>query len=176
MSATAIDISNPFPSGFSKGLGGPHQGGHQAPNWYIEYGMDLGADEATTVYAAFDAHITRMTPHDPAADDGKVYGAQLFMRSPDDLMGGFYTHITNVPDGLAIGSVVTRGDVLGEVLRFADIPPHLHLALVEIIGGAPAPPDKYHGVDLYQFFLDTANTDAVTTVTFPQDGSAPFVG
>ncbi|WP_127127351.1 peptidoglycan-binding protein [Georgenia sp. SYP-B2076] len=172
MTAFDIDVSSPFPTGFTGGLGGPHQGGHQPPDWYIEYGMDLGATEGTEVHAAFDAHITKLAPHDPATDSGKVYGAQLFMRAPNDMMGGFYTHMTHVPPSLAVGSAVARGDVLGTVLAFDGIPPHL--ALVEIIGGAPG--GQYRGVDLYQLFLDSALSETVTPVTFMQDGSPPSPG
>ncbi len=173
MSAFDVSMSSPFPAGFTGGLGGPHEGGHQPPHWYIEFGMDLGAGVGTPVLAAFDAHITRMTSHHPPADSGSVYGAQLFMRAPNNMMGGFYTHITNVPPGLTIGSVVCRGDFLGEVFAFAGIPPHLHLALVEIVGGLPG--GQYHGVDLYRHFLDSANTSDVATVTFAQDGTPPTV-
>lgn len=160
-------------SGFTGGLGGPHQGGHQGPNWYIQYGMDIGADEGTEVYAAFDAHITKFQPHDPAQDHGGVYGAQIFMRAPNDMMGGFYTHLTDVPAGIAAGTTVYRGDLLGRVHRFGGIPPHLHLALVEIIGGAPG--GQYVGVDLYNLFLDleSAEPGKVVPVTFWQDGSDP---
>ena len=173
MSAFDISMSSPLPAGFTGGLGGPGEGGHHPPQWYIEFGMDLGAEPGTPVLAAFDAHITRMTPHDPGADNGKVYGAQLFMRAPNDMMGGFYTHMTNVPPELAVGSVVARGDVLGEVFAFGRISAHLHMAVVEIIGGAPG--GQYRGVDLYRYFLDAANTGDVATVTFPQDGTPPTV-
>jgi murein DD-endopeptidase MepM/ murein hydrolase activator NlpD len=171
--AFAIEVSAPVDnSGFTSGLGGPNQGGHQAPNWYIQYGMDIGADEGTAVYAAFDGHITRFMPHNPATDSGRVYGAQIFMRAPNDLMGGFYTHLTDVPPGLGVNSVVSRGDLLGRVLRFGGITPHLHLALVEIIGG---PGGQYLGVDLYKFFLDmeAAEPETVVPIQFWQDGSAP---
>jgi Peptidase family M23 len=174
MDAFDIEISAPVdPSGFTGGLGGPNQGGHVAPNWYIQYGMDIGANEGTEVYAAFDGHITRFQPHDPAADSGKVFGAQIFMRAPNDGMGGFYTHITDTPDGFGVGSTVARGDLLGTVFAFDAIPPHVHLALVEIIGGLPG--GTYTGVDLYQFFLDLekAEPGTVVPVTFAQDGSAP---
>ncbi len=169
-----INISAPVdPPGFTDGLGGPDQGGHVGMNWYIRYGMDIGAIVETPVFAAFDAHITKFQPHDPESDSGKVYGAQIFMRSPNDGMGAFYTHITNTPDGLAVGSTVTGGDQLGSVLSFGGIPPHLHLALVEIIGGAPD--GRYQGVDLYQFFLDLEQAESGTAVpvSFWQDGSTP---
>ncbi|MGW0844573.1 peptidoglycan-binding protein [Streptomyces sp. NPDC002787] len=174
MNAFDVDMSSPFPSGFTGGLGGPHEGGHQPPDWYIQYGMDLGADVGTEVRAAFDAHITKLHPHIPSQDNGKVYGAQLFMRAPGDRMGAFYTHLSHVPPQLTRGSAVARGDRLGLVLSFGGIQPHLHLALVEIIGGLPG--GRYQGVDLYQFFLDTANTNVTTTVTFSQDGSPPVPG
>jgi murein DD-endopeptidase MepM/ murein hydrolase activator NlpD len=176
MAAFTINMSSPIPSsGFTIGRGGPNTGGHQKPHWYIQYGMDLGANAGTEVHAAFDAHVTRFTPHTPSGDTGKVYGAQLFMRSANDMMGGFYTHITDVPDGLSVGSQVSRGDLLGTVHSFASIPPHLHLALVEIIGGAPN--GRYMGVDLYSRFLDMAadKTAAAKSVTFNQDGSPPTV-
>ena len=57
-----------------------------------------------------------------------MYGAQLFMRSDNDMMGGFYTHITG-GTSFSVGQRINRGDRLGQTLR-----DHLHLALVEIIG------------------------------------------
>ncbi|MFC9659816.1 peptidoglycan DD-metalloendopeptidase family protein [Nocardia sp. NPDC127606] len=172
--AFTIDFSAPVdPSGFTHGLGGPHQGGHQGPNWYVEYGMDLGGLAGTPVFAAFDGHITRYHPHDPATDDGKVYGAQIFVRAHNDMMGAFYTHLADVPAGLGPGSTISRGDFLGTVFGFGGIPPHLHLALVEIIGGAPG--GQYTGVDLYQTFLalEVSDPGAVVSVTFRQDGAPP---
>ncbi len=177
MSAFSIDVSGPFGVGeFTGALGGPNQGGHVGDKWYIKCGMDLGAVHGTVVRAAFDAHITRLNPHDPSVDGARMpgeYGAQLFMRAPNDMMGAFYTHISDVPPELAIGSQVTRGDVLGTVYEFGGIPPHLHMAVVEIIGGAPN--GTYVGVEnLYDLLQSISDSDAVT-VTFPQDGSAPFV-
>ena len=69
--------------------------------------------------------------------------------------------------------MVARGDLLGRVHGFGGISPHLHLALVEIIGGAPG--GQYIGVDLYQFFLglQSADPETVVAIQFWQDGSAP---
>lgn len=100
MTAFTLDMSGPFQPGTgATDLGGPNVGGHQPPHWYEQYGMDFGAPEGTLVRAAFDAHVTRYNPHDPAADTPKVYGAQIFMRAPNDMMGGYYTHIADVPAG-----------------------------------------------------------------------------
>jgi murein DD-endopeptidase MepM/ murein hydrolase activator NlpD len=168
-----IDMSSPFPdpTSFTQGHGGPNSGGHKTPHWYIQFGMDLGANGGTEVRATFDAHITKFSPHDPSKDTDRVYGAQLFMRATNDMMGGFYTHITDVPAEIKVGSQISRGDLLGKVInRF---PSHLHLALVEIIGGAPG--GQYKGVDLYSTFLDMIQSGTVKTITFNQNGSPPTV-
>lgn len=166
MSAFDMDMNNPFPTGNTRSYGGPNQGGHVPPNWYIQYGMDLGAVGGTEIVAAFDGHVTKLDTTNVDLSGGKVYGAQLFMRSDNDGMGAFYTHFKALPDGLQPGSQIARGDALGQVI---DVPgsTHLHLALVEIING------EYHGVDLYNQFLSTAGTSDVFTVTFPQDGVTP---
>src|SRR5208282_140042 len=110
MAGFTIDMSSPIPaSAFTIGRGGPNSNGHKPPEWYIQFGMDLGAPAGTEVRAAFDAYITRYNPHTPSSDSGKVYGAQLFMRHPNDMMGGFYTHITEVPEGISVGSRISRG-------------------------------------------------------------------
>ena len=113
----------------------------------------------------------KFTPHVPRHDTSKVFGAQLFMRSPNDRMGGFYTHLTNVPAGIGIiGTVIHRGDLLGRV-HPGHGTPHLHLALVEIIGGAPN--GRYMGVNLFDHFKAISNTTRVSVVTFNQNGTPP---
>ena len=170
MAAFTISMTGPFFSGFTSGFGGPKSGGHQGPHWYIQYGMDLGAVAGTEVCAAFEGHVTKFKKHTPSSDTSKVYGAQIFMRSPNEMMGGFYTHITNTPEDLDVGSTVRIGDTLGTVIGHK--PAHLHLALVEIIGGGPG--GKYIGVNLYSLFLEMAkDTSQVKSVTFNQDGSPP---
>ena len=134
--------------------------------------MDLGAVAGTVVRGAFDAHVTKFTPHTSSSDTKKVYGAQIFMRSPNDMMRGFYTHITGVPKELGVDSIVRIGDPLGTVV--AREPMHLHLALVEIIAGGPG--GTYVGVDPYSLFQDMAkDPSTVRSVTFNQDGSPPGV-
>ncbi|MER6346568.1 peptidoglycan DD-metalloendopeptidase family protein [Streptomyces sp. NPDC001595] len=171
MSAFTIDMSHPFDSGFTGGLGGPNGGTHGPPEWHSQFGMDLGAPGGTEVRAVFDGHVTRFNPHDPAHDSDKNYGAELFMRSHNDMMGAFYTHITKVPPHIGPGKSITRGEVLGAVQHHPPTASHLHLALVEIIGGAPH--GRYLGVDLYGLFLSTANSSTVTHVKFHQDGNPP---
>jgi hypothetical protein len=65
------------------------------------------------------------------------------------------------------------GAYLGLIYQFAGISPHVHLALVEIIGGAPA--GQYTDVDLYDFFrgLQTDHPDLYVAVDFWQDTRPP---
>jgi Putative peptidoglycan binding domain/Peptidase family M23 len=174
----SLPISHPIPVGFDRGLGGPHGGTHVSPHWYIEWGNDLGAPPGSEIVAAFDCHLTKVVPHDPAADTATVYGGQLFMRSANDMMGAFYTHLTDVPPELHAGSVVQRGQRLGTVLNRPGTAPHLHLALVEILGGVPAggsaPEANYRGFSLYDHFT-TMGAGDVLAVDFSQDGNAPTV-
>lgn len=162
-----IDMSSPFTSGWTGGLGGPNSGGHVPSEWFNQFGMDLAVTTGTEVRAAFSGHVTVFKPHTPSTDTKKKYGAQLFMRSDNDMMGGFYTHFTGGPH-FSVGQRIARGDRLGNTLR-----DHLHLALVEIIGGAPG--GRYQGVNLYGNFLALRDTPRTIVVTFNQDGSAPTV-
>jgi murein DD-endopeptidase MepM/ murein hydrolase activator NlpD len=179
--SAAFDVDMQFPvspSGYTQGHGGPNTGGHQPPEWYIQYGMDLGGRAGTPVYAAFDGVVSKYDR--PAVDTNKVYGAQIFVRNPDydhAKMGAFYTHLENVPNYIRPKVSISRGDFLGTVMQGPNplTPPHLHLALVEIIGGLPG--GRYQGVDLYSLFLDleTVYSEYYVTVRFMQDGRPPEV-
>jgi murein DD-endopeptidase MepM/ murein hydrolase activator NlpD len=179
-----ISMSSPFPTGACTGdFGGPDSGGHHgSTEWYIRFGMDLAASVRTEVSAVFDGHVTVLHPHKPSTDTGKVFGAQIFIRSQaaatghsfsDNKLGAFYTHITDVPTSLRVGSFVRRGDRLGKL--FHPGATHLHLALVEIIGGAPG--GRYKGVNIFRDIRDMAmaRTARTLSVTFKQSGSPPAV-
>lgn len=167
MAAFTMEMSSTFRSGWRGGLGGPNSGGHHGGNWYIRYGMDLGVDTGTEILAAFSGHVTVFHPHSPSGDTAKVYGAQLFMRSDNNKMGAFYTHFTGGP-AFTNGQHIDRGTRLGQTIR-----DHLHLALVEIIGGAPG--GRYQGVNLYRQFLSLRDSSTVLNVRFNQNGSPPTV-
>jgi murein DD-endopeptidase MepM/ murein hydrolase activator NlpD len=181
MSIFTIEMSSPFPPGsFTRDFGGPNSGGHRPPEWFIQFGMDLGANPGTEVHAVFDGHVTVFHPHTPSGDSSSVFGAQIFIRSQasptapsfsDDKVGAFYTHITDVPASIRAGSSVKRGDLLGKLFRPGAT--HLHLALVEIIGGAPG--GRYTGVNIFGEIMGIANTSKVLSVTFQQNGSPPTV-
>ena len=184
MSTFTINMSSPFPTGACTGdFGGPDVGGHHASTeWYIKFGMDLAAPISTEVSAVFDGHVTVFHPHKRTADTSKVFGAQIFIRSKaaatgrdfsDDKLGAFYTHITDVPPSLRVGSFVRKGDRLGKL--FHPGATHLHLALVEIIGGAPG--GRYKGVNIFKDIRSMAMAPkaAALSVMFKQSGSPPAV-
>jgi murein DD-endopeptidase MepM/ murein hydrolase activator NlpD len=173
MTAFSIDMSSPVQSGYTGSLGGPGVGGHTGSNWFIAFGMDLAATPGTPVLAAFDGHVTRFNPDRPTPPGAKGFGAEIFVRDASDKMGGYYTHITDIPPSVLAGAKVSRGDTLGTVKKWPGGPSHLHFALVEIIGGAPS--GTYKGVNLMSTFDSLSNTTNVVTVTFNQDGTPPTV-
>jgi murein DD-endopeptidase MepM/ murein hydrolase activator NlpD len=84
-----INMSSPFPTGACTGdFGGPDSGGHHgSTEWYIKFGMDLAAPINTEVSAVVDGHVTVFHPHKRSADTGKVFGAQIFIRSQAEATG-----------------------------------------------------------------------------------------
>ena len=85
---------------------------------------------------------------------------------------GFKAYIL-APAGLRVGSFVRKGDRLGKL--FHPGATHLHLALVEIIGGAPG--GRYKGVNIFRDIRDMAmaRTARTLSVMFRQSGSPPAV-
>jgi hypothetical protein len=168
MASFNLEMSSPVRSDSIKDLGGPNSGGHKPPDWFIQFGMDLGVTPGTEILAAFSGYVSKFTPHTPSSNGEKVYGAQLFVRSNNSMMGAFYTHFARGPS-FSAGQQVQRGDRLGVTLR-----DHLHMALVEIVGGLPG--GRYSGVNLHSEFLKLLDPTTKVAVTFPQTGSRPFVG
>lgn len=170
-SAQEFDLcmSHPLP-GYASWHGGPGDGGHTGGDWYIRYGMDLGAPEGSPAYAAFNGHVTKFH-RDPERRPG-VYGSQIFVRNTDppaDHVGVYYTHLQDVPDKIREDANIARGEFIGNIAPYS--PPHLHMALVEIVGGAPS--GKYVGVSsLNGFFKDTGNVDKAVRF-YQREGAQP---
>jgi murein DD-endopeptidase MepM/ murein hydrolase activator NlpD len=147
--------------------GGPGDGGHSSSDWYIQYGMDLGAPVGSEVRAAFTGRVS-VFHRNPSETKPGVFGSQIFVRNseaPADHMGAFYTHLQDVPASIDSGVTIHRGQFLGRVAPFS--PPHLHFALVEIVGGLPG--GTYVGVSsLNTFFKTTANAGTSRTIRFHQ--------
>ena len=146
-------------------------GGHSSPDWYIGFGMDLAAPAGTEVFAAFDGYVSKIDRSKSEKTTAPEYGAQIFVRDHADRMGGFYTHLREVPGDIEVGSVIEREQFLGTVCPATNVKPHLHFALAEIIGGTRK------GVNLNGLFMSaTKNSSEVKTVTFHRNGSRPDWG
>jgi murein DD-endopeptidase MepM/ murein hydrolase activator NlpD len=171
MSTFTLDISNPFPSGYTGPHGGPGEAGHAGGRWYESAGNDLGADPGTPVHAVFDGKVSKIDRTAIGATSGKVYGAGIFVRasgagldpSAGDGVGCYYTHVS-LASGITENAMVAREQVVGEVVAVAGIPSHLHFAV------GVRTNENYTGVNIYETLKATANTSDVTTLTISAGG------
>jgi murein DD-endopeptidase MepM/ murein hydrolase activator NlpD len=160
-----LEMCNPLPSGCTGNYGGPGMGGHSSADWFIGFGMDLAADAGTEVQAAFDGYVSKIDRTKSESQTPPEYGVQIFVRDHGDRMGGFYTHLREVPDNIQVGSHIVTEQFLGTVCPSKGVKPHLHFAVMEIIGGTR------RGVNLNTFFMTTTkNSSELKTVTFFRDG------
>jgi murein DD-endopeptidase MepM/ murein hydrolase activator NlpD len=174
MGAFTLDVSNPLPSGFTQGFGGPGQGGHTGRDWFEAFGNDLGAPAGTPVHSVFDGKVTKVDRTHIDATTGPVYGAGIFVRAVSDVLdpdapdgaGCYYTHVSLGP-GITENALISRGDVVGEIVEVPAIPPHLHFAIAERRGGVN------HGIDIFDLLVETAGSADVMTLTL--DGTTPQV-
>ncbi len=129
------------------------------------------------MHAVFDGKVTTVDRTHIAATTGPAYGAGIFVRAVSAELdpnapggvGCYYTHVT-LGEGITENAIITRGQVVGEVVEVPGIPAHLHFAIAERRSGTN------FGVDIFDLLLATANTSDVLTLTFSQDGSAPSSG
>jgi hypothetical protein len=164
-----IDISSPLKSGFTRHYGGPGAGGHGGDMWQVAFGMDLGADAGTSLYAAFDGTITGWYMGRIDEKGPPRYGAQVTVTSDDGKLAAFYTHFRDLPDWMKMGAPVKRGNYIGTISP-TTTSPHLHLALAENVKGT------WTGLNLFDLFLTLMNTDDMASVTLFGDGRKPDVG
>jgi murein DD-endopeptidase MepM/ murein hydrolase activator NlpD len=171
MGTFTFDISNPFPSGYTGPHGGPGEGGHASGKWYETAGNDLGANPGTLVHAVFDGRVSKIDRTHIGSTTGPAYGAGIFVRasgpglnpSAGDGIGCYYTHLT-LGSGITEGALVTRGQVMGEIVAVPNIASHLHFA----IGVRTS--ENYVGINIYETLKATANTSDVTTLTVSGGG------
>ena len=114
---------NPLPKcALSKtSFGQPRSGGR------THEGIDLMASLGQEIYAVDNGVLTRQT-FDGAAN-ATLSGNAWYLTLPDKTYY-FYAHLSKFADGLAAGSVVTRGQLIGYVGDTGDPGPgnyHLHL-------------------------------------------------
>lgn len=113
-----------------------HQGRHE--------GVDIMADRGTPVLAVNDGAVVRLS----RADEG-LGGVSLWLERADGTQY-FYAHMTSVADGLAEGTRVKAGEVIGTVGNTGDArygAPHLHFELHPGGGSAADPYPHLVAVD-----------------------------
>ena len=113
-------------------FGQPRSGGR------THEGIDLMASLGQEIYAVDNGTLTRQVFDGPTA---LLSGNAWYLTMPDKTYY-FYAHLSKFADGLTVGSVVTRGQLIGYVGDTGDPGPgnyHLHFE-VHPKGGAPVDP------------------------------------
>ena len=100
--------------------------GQPRPNGRVHEGIDLMASLGQEVYAVDNGVLTKQTFD--GATNATLSGNAWYLTMPDKTYY-FYAHLSKFADGLAAGSAVTRGQVIGYVGDTGDPGPgnyHLH--------------------------------------------------
>ena len=97
-------------------------------------GVDIIADRGREILAVADGTITRVT----TADTAKLSGNALRLTMADGTYF-FYAHLDTFAPGIAVGTKVTAGQVIGTVGSTGATTPHLHFE-VHPLGGAAVNP------------------------------------
>jgi murein DD-endopeptidase MepM/ murein hydrolase activator NlpD len=125
------------PHAFSDDFGAPrHQGRHE--------GNDILAPRGTPVVAVADGAIERMTRRERG-----LGGIWIWLRA-DDGTGYYYAHLSRIARGLAPGSRVRSGQVIGAVGMTGDARgtvPHLHFEMHPVGRGAVNPYAELRAAD-----------------------------
>lgn len=113
--------------------------------------IDIPAPRGTAVIAAAAGRVERLF-------DSERGGHTIYVRSPDRRWMHYYAHLDRYEPGLAEGSIVARGQLLGRVGYSGNADPaapHLHYALWRM---DPAAPWYRPGtpVDPYALFMSQA--------------------
>ncbi len=89
----------------------------------VHLGTDIGADEGREIYAVAAGEVFKLYANEALAGNG------LRMRTPDGTVV-FYAHLSALVPGLAVGTSVTAGQLVGYVGQTGNAGgPHLHLEI-----------------------------------------------
>lgn len=100
----------------------------------VHNAIDIGAPTGTPIVAVVDGEITRKHWN-------SLGGRTLYLRSADGSHDFYYAHLDAYEDGIEIGSVVRRGDVLGTVGSTGNARgPHLHFQVLRRSGSGRGTP------------------------------------
>lgn len=109
-------------------IGLPGQGTHSwhvAPNnWQSDNAIDIGVPKRTKVFAVADGRIGSPIGHLNTSNPAML-GIRLYLET--DGNSWYYAHLDSLADGIAIGTPVRRGRLLG-YSGVANGSPHLHIA------------------------------------------------
>jgi peptidoglycan LD-endopeptidase LytH len=96
-------------------------------------GTDIGAAEGNGIYAVAGGEVIKRYANEPLAGNG------LRMRTPDGTVI-FYAHLQSLVPGIAVGTALTAGQLIGYVGQTGNAGgPHLHLEIQSPGGGAVNP-------------------------------------
>ena len=98
------------------------------------HAIDLGAPKGTPIIAVADGTIERLGRD---RRGGKV----VYLRDATGKLLFYYAHLSRHAEGLAVGDVVKKGDVIGEVGSTGRVfgGPHLHFAIFCDVDGGTTP-------------------------------------
>jgi murein DD-endopeptidase MepM/ murein hydrolase activator NlpD len=109
----------------------------------VHLGVDIAAAEGSPLFAVVTGKVIQIYTDRP----GSLSGNGIKIARPDGTYF-FYAHMSALAPGMAVGTPVTAGQVIGYVGRTGNAGgPHLHLE-VHPLGGAainPYPIVKAHG-------------------------------
>ena len=128
IAALQIPVEGIDPSDLKDSFTAPRSGGrtHNA--------IDIAAPTGTPLYAVTDGRISRKHWN-------RLGGRTLYLTSADGSYDFYYAHLDSYADGLEIGSVVRRGDLLGTVGATGNARgPHLHFQILRKAGGGRGTP------------------------------------
>ena len=98
------------------------------------HAIDIAAPRGTPLVAATDGTITRMHWNG-------LGGRTLYLTSADGRYDFYYAHLDSYAAGVAVGTRVRRGDVIGAVGSTGNARgPHLHLQVLDKRGGGRGTP------------------------------------
>ena len=93
-------------------------------------GIDILAPSGTPVLAVTDGKVAKLF-------ESKAGGTTLYLFGPDEVFVYYYAHLESYAEGIAAGSQVTRGQVIGTVGATGNArDPHLHFE-VGVLGEPP---------------------------------------
>ncbi|MEZ4617933.1 MAG: RHS repeat-associated core domain-containing protein [Caldilineaceae bacterium] len=161
-----------------------HRNRTKSTSWEETHANDLSAPVGTPVYAATSGHIVYIVHDARQRHEGPIFGDQVWIRTNDDKIESFYTHIDLTPEILneikekgeekngrvsaSVNIKIARGAKIGSVTTWDTNPngSHLHFSMALRKGKK-----DYQGIDPEQILTATRDTALGRQVTVSDSGS-----